>query len=166
MIVVSDTSPLNYLVLCRAVDVLPRLYGVVYVPGAVISELRHPGAPQPVKSWLDSAPGWLVIRDPAIRQAPFQLDLGETSAILLAEELHADRILIDERPGYNVAKSRGLNAVGTLAVLAEAGHAGLLDLPRTLDFLESQTSFRMTPQLRALVLTLPNLPGQANLPLQ
>ena len=162
MIVVSDTSPLNYLVLCRAVEFLPRLYGSVYVPGAVIAELRHPASPQPVKSWLDSAPDWLVIRDPVSQQASFQLDLGETNAILLAEELHADRILIDERPGYNVARSRGLNAVGTLAVLAEAAHAGLLDLPRTLDFLESQTSFRMTPQVRALVLSLP--PGRAGSP--
>lgn len=153
MIVVSDTSPLNYLVLCRVIDVLPRLYGVVFVPRAVLAELRHPAAPRAVRSWLDSAPDWLVVRDPVTTQAPFQLDLGETSAILLAEELHADRILIDERPGYHVARLRGLTAVGTLAVLVEAANAGLLDLAPTLDFLESHTSFRMTPQLRAVVLS-------------
>jgi uncharacterized protein len=159
MMVVSDTSPLNYLVLCRAIDVLPRYMVRCTCPGAVIAELRHPGAPLSVKAWLDSVPDWLVIRDPVTRQATFQLDLGETSAILLAEELHADRILIDERPGFHVAKARGLIAIGTLGVLVDAANGGLLDLARTLDFLESQTSFRMTPQLRVVVLSAAQRPA-------
>ena len=41
MIVVSDTSPLNYLILLSHVDVLPRLFGQVYVPPSVLNELQH-----------------------------------------------------------------------------------------------------------------------------
>ena len=32
MIVVSDTSPLNYLILIEAIDVLPGLFGQVHAP--------------------------------------------------------------------------------------------------------------------------------------
>jgi predicted nucleic acid-binding protein len=38
MIVVSDTSPLNYLVLISAIDVLPKLLEQVYVPPSVVVE--------------------------------------------------------------------------------------------------------------------------------
>jgi len=61
MIVVSDTSPLNYLVLVGAIDVLPKLFGEVYVPLAVIQELQHPRTPVPVKQWAQSPPDWLRI---------------------------------------------------------------------------------------------------------
>lgn len=41
MIVVSDTSPLNYLVLLDVVSVLPKLFGEVVVPPAVLTELAR-----------------------------------------------------------------------------------------------------------------------------
>ena len=45
MIVVADTSPLNYLVLIDAIDVLPSLFGEVYAPPEVIRELADLLAP-------------------------------------------------------------------------------------------------------------------------
>ena len=47
MLVVSDTSPLNYLVLIDAIDVLPLLFQAVCVPPTVhkeLSDLRSPDA--------------------------------------------------------------------------------------------------------------------------
>ena len=52
MIDVSDTSPLNYLVLIEAVEVLPALFGRVVVPPAVIEELQAQGAAR-----MPSTPG-------------------------------------------------------------------------------------------------------------
>ena len=46
--------------------------------------------------------------------------MGEAHAISLALELEADRILIDERKGRGVATRKGLQVIGTLAVLAAA----------------------------------------------
>ena len=40
MIVVADTSPLNYLIQIQCEHVLPRLYRVVVVPLGVIAELK------------------------------------------------------------------------------------------------------------------------------
>ena len=65
MIVVSDTSPLNYLVLIGHVDVLPALFERVVTPPAVIAEMLHPGAPTPVREWASTPPQWLEVVAPA-----------------------------------------------------------------------------------------------------
>jgi predicted nucleic acid-binding protein len=100
MIVVSDTSPLNYVVLIDAVDVLPNLFGAVHVPPAVVRELQHPRTPELVKRWAQFLPKWLLISAPST-EAPIDptLDPGEAEAFALAIELHATSILIDEKKG-------------------------------------------------------------------
>ena len=45
MIVVSDTSPLNYLVLVDADRFLPDLFGQVAAPPAVLAEMQHARTP-------------------------------------------------------------------------------------------------------------------------
>jgi predicted nucleic acid-binding protein len=45
MLIVADTSPINYLILVDAVQVLPVLYGRIVIPPEVSEELRHPDAP-------------------------------------------------------------------------------------------------------------------------
>ncbi len=67
MIVVSDTSPINYLVLIEADHVLPVLFGKVVAPPAVISELQHQKTPAKVSAWAASPPAWLEIRAGAVR---------------------------------------------------------------------------------------------------
>jgi hypothetical protein len=51
MIVVADTSPINYLVLIGQIEILPRLYTRITIPSAVLKELKHPVAPEPVRDW-------------------------------------------------------------------------------------------------------------------
>lgn len=59
MIVVADTTPLNYLILIGEVDILMRLYGRVPVPESVRSELLHARTPTLVRSGLSMRrPGW------------------------------------------------------------------------------------------------------------
>jgi predicted nucleic acid-binding protein len=152
MIVVSDTSPLNYLVLCDAIDVLPRLYGQVYIPQTIANELHHPATPDAVKKWLLASPPWLVIKNPASSDPTILLHPGETDAILLAQELHAHRLLMDERAGAAVAQSRGLHPIGTLGILVQAAKAGLVDLHKKIELLEHHTNFRMSAELKARAL--------------
>ena len=59
MVVIADTSPLNYLVLTGYADVLLHLYGQVAIPHAVLQELLHPNAPPAVARWIASAPAAL-----------------------------------------------------------------------------------------------------------
>ena len=65
MIVVADTTPLNYLILINEVDVLPKLYGRVVIPPAVQEELTHSRAPANVTAWIAQPPSWLEVLSPA-----------------------------------------------------------------------------------------------------
>jgi predicted nucleic acid-binding protein len=49
MIVVSDTSPINYLILINCETLLKALSGKVAVPTAVLTELQSEGAPQKIR---------------------------------------------------------------------------------------------------------------------
>ena len=77
MIVVSDTSPLNYLVLIEAVEVLPAIFGRVVVPPTVIEELQAPGARDAVKAWIAAPPSWLEVRSPESIGTSLALGRGE-----------------------------------------------------------------------------------------
>lgn len=148
ILVVADTSPLNYLVQIDCQELLHALYDRVLVPGAVIEELGRPQAPFAVRGWLHSRPEWLEVRevrapsDPALAE----LDLGEREAIQLAREQNADLLLMDERLGVQLALRQGLEVTGTLGVLLQAARRGLVDIDVALLRLQA-TDFRYTPQL-------------------
>lgn len=149
MTVVSDTSPLSYLLLIGAIDVLPQLFGEVYVPGAVVAELGDDRGPDAVKDWKDwiaAPPEWLLISEPDRAVEPGQIDPGEAAAITPAEDLGADVLLVDDRDGRRVASSRCPLVVGTLGVLDRAAGRGLIDLPHAVERLLT-TNFHVRPEL-------------------
>lgn len=88
MIVVSDTSPICYLLLIDQIEILPILYGVILIPQAVADELSADNAPSIVKKWISLPPEWLQIQAIAIPQDVDleKLDRGEREAIFLAEQ--------------------------------------------------------------------------------
>src|SRR5467141_1064119 len=59
--IVADTTPLNYLVLIQAADILPNLYRRVLIPPAVKAELAHANTPAIVRAWISQAPPWLEV---------------------------------------------------------------------------------------------------------
>ena len=142
MVVVADTSPINYLVLIEQIDLLTRLYTRILIPPAVLAELKHPLAPKPVRAWCDT-PKWIEILSPKDTLVLAQLDLGESEAISLATELHAEVLLIDEQAGRQEAVRRGLKVAGTLSVLDEAEQAGLVSFDQAVARLR-KTSFRVS----------------------
>ena len=141
MIVVSDTSPLNYLVLINEIDLLPKLFGQVIIPEAVLAELSHRGTPEAVRKWAETVPPWLTIRIVSPIQISRNLGPGETEAISLAIELNAELLLLDDRKARNLARERGLNVAGLLNVLESASIRELVDLPRIIARLR-HTNFR------------------------
>lgn len=147
MIVVSDTSPLNYLVLIREERVLPLLFSRVVVPRSVLAEMSHAATPEPVRAWVASLPSWVELRSPAVPPARLgDLGPGELDAIAIAEDLRADALLIDERDGRRVARERGIATYGTVAVLEAAAARGLLVLAHAFVSLGA-TNFRVDKSL-------------------
>lgn len=150
MIVVADTSPLNYLVLIGQIEILPKMFGSVILPRAVYEELLAPSAPEEVRAWLDRLPTWIEVRTASKGSDPSlgNLGVGEREAILIAEEIRADQLIMDDQRGRREARKRGIQAVGTLSVLQAAARAGLLDLSTALERLQ-RTNFFMSPRLVA-----------------
>jgi predicted nucleic acid-binding protein len=148
MIIVSDTSVLCYLILIEQIDVLRCLYGEIVIPTVVRDELLHPSAPSAVSAWASQSPEWVIVREAQSEPdaALAVLDLGEQAAILLAEELQAGLVLLDERRGRKIAKSRGLRVTGLIGVLDDAAGAGLLNLSEAIAALDA-TSFWVSPSL-------------------
>jgi predicted nucleic acid-binding protein len=146
MIVVSDASPLNYLVLIDAVEVLPALFGRVITTPAVWSELHQEGTPEVVRRWTMQQPPWLEIRAPEALDPSLEVDRGEAEAISLSVELRADALLIDDRKGRLAATARSIPTLGTLAVLEVAAERGLLALPGAVAKLRA-TNFRASDDL-------------------
>lgn len=143
MIVVSDTSPLNYLVLINVIDVLPGLFEAIYVPPSVISELNRSKTPDVVREWAKSPPTWLTIIAPNSRlPSTATLGDGEADALSLAKELGISEVLIDERRGRTIAEREGLTPLPTLAVLELAAAQNLLELRPTLERLQ-RTNIRV-----------------------
>src|SRR5882724_11522876 len=153
MIVIADTTPINYLILIEEIDVLPKLYGRVVIPRAVSEELMHSRAPLKVQEWMKQPPDWLEVLSPTviIDAKLARLDAGERDAIALAEELSADQLIVDEVLGRREAERRSLPVIGTVGVLREAAEMGLLDLRSAFESLR-QTSFHVSPAILASLL--------------
>lgn len=151
MIVVADTSPLNYLIQIESDYLLSQLYQRILVPGAVIEELAHPDAPTKVQAWLSRLPEWVEVCQTAfLPDADVALlDRGEREAIQLAVERNAELLLIDERKGREVARRRGFATTGTLGVLLDAGFHGLVNPELAYRRLVAETTFRTSASLEA-----------------
>jgi predicted nucleic acid-binding protein len=132
VIAVSDTGPLNYLILTESIHVLPVLFGEVYAPPAVVAELKRSKRRElePVRQWASSPPRWLTVKGPAVIDQTLSLKLGkgEIEAISLAQELDADKTLLDDRDARVAARERQLEVVGTLGILEEAAKRRLIDI--------------------------------------
>lgn len=152
MTVVSDTSPINYLVLIELQDLLPALFEHVLIPGAVRRELQSSEAPPQIGRWIASRPNWLEVREVTSTLGELrQLDDGEREAISLAQTTGTTLILLDEKKGRQAARERGLAVAGTLAVIDLAARRGLVSLLDALKKLE-RTTFRASPHLiRAII---------------
>lgn len=151
--IVADTTPLNYLVLIQAADILPELYRTVLIPPAVKAELTHTNTPAVVREWISQPPAWLEVvnlKQP-VDSSLEHLDAGEREAISLASELQAILLLMDERDGVTIARHRGLKVVGTLAALDLAAAHGLVDLQTLFDRLRA-TTFRSPVRLMVSML--------------
>ena len=118
---------------------------------AVLLEMQHSKAPDQVRIWATNPPAWLEIRTVG-SFTPFEdLGRGESEAIALARQIHADQVLIDDREAVTIALRFGLAVVGTLGVLELAAKKGLISLQNAI-FELGRTTFRAPERLLAELL--------------
>jgi hypothetical protein len=155
MPVVSNTSPVLNLAIIGQLSLLREQFGEIWIPAAVLEELRVeedlPGS-QAAGEALEA--GWLrveEVKDQALAQVlQRDLDRGEAEAIVLAVQVKAERVLLDEREGRRVAKSLGLKVTGVLGILLRARREGRLpSLRKAMDELRERAGFRIGAELYA-----------------
>lgn len=150
-VVVSDTSPIRALSHLGRLEILAALFQEVVVPAAVVAELEQP-RPRFAAVTVRGLP-FVRVRSPQDRNAVDELretlGPGEAEAIILAEELHAEAILIDEAAGRAVALQRGLQPIGVLGTLLRAKERGLLrEISPLLARLQKELGFFISKKLR------------------
>lgn len=153
MTLISNTSPLYYLRLIECVEILPELFGQIYIPESVKDELSAEGASETVRYWIASPPAWLkimpVVATPDASLAG--LHRGEQDAIVLGKQLSADLVILDEKAARYAAVKQGLAVTGLIGILDRAATVKLIEIPQVVARL-AQTNFRIAPRLLKLLL--------------
>jgi len=155
MLIVSDTSCITNLIQINQFNLLRAIYTQIIITPVVLKELQQFD--------LVSAAAIeelnLVIQTPfntvAVNQLMLQLDAGESESIVLAEELHADFLLVDERKATEIANERGLTTIGILGVILLAKQNNhIASAKLLLDDLRTNTLFHFSDSLYHKILQL------------
>jgi predicted nucleic acid-binding protein len=128
---VSNTSPISNLAIIGHLDLLKLQFSELRIPNAVSEELAanpNPAALATTDAAIDD--GWIKTPDPKnltlLNLLLPSLHRGEAEAIVLAVDLKADTIIIDEHEGRLVARQAGLSVTGVLGVLLRAKQEGTI----------------------------------------
>lgn len=155
-LVVSDTSPLQYLDATGHLDLLPKLFGEIVVPEGVVEEIaegRALGHPLPD---LDALP-WLrqvAVPDRRVLLLAAGLGKGEREVLALAQRRPDALALLDDGLARRAARHLGIAMTGTLGVLLRARSAGhLSQVTPVVDRLQ-ELGFRLAEETRVAVLRL------------
>ena len=150
---VVNSTPLIALSITGYLFLLNRLFEQVVVPVSVYEEVALQGEERPGAEAVAQA-NWLVIQSPerslVLSAELVQLDRGEQDVILLAQEIKADWVLIDEKLARRVAIGLGLQVKGTLGVLLIAYQMGLISKEASIKAVQdlASSSVRLSSRLR------------------
>lgn len=115
MNVVSNTSPIIFLSKIGALDLLPQCFDKIFIPQAVAKELRDLSSPDYIEcSEISTAGANFVL---GALDSMCNLHAGELEAMVLAQEIQADYVIMDDRLARRKAQSKGLKTIGTIGVL-------------------------------------------------
>jgi len=129
MIVVSNSSPLIALAKIGKLHILRDFFGKITIPKAVRYEVVIKGKGKPGAEEVERAE-WIEVKEVrdklSVEVLKGEIEIGEAEAIVLAKELNADLLIMDESIPRVIAESIGLKVVGSLAILYIARKRGLI----------------------------------------
>ncbi|HLE57207.1 MAG TPA: DUF3368 domain-containing protein [Rhodothermia bacterium] len=155
---VSNTSPIFNLACIGRLDLLRTLFEEIWIPSGVETELiQIPDTA--IRGRVEQARngGWLMVRPTTkadlVKLLTVDLHQGEAEAIALAVETKADRLLIDEKEGREMARRLGLHITGVLGILLRAKRMGqIAAIKPDLLALRDQARFFVSRELEVEIL--------------
>lgn len=134
MRIVSNSSPLIALAKIEKLNIIK--YDVV-IPKAVFDEITLPEKEYVKELYMWGNDKVVEVKNKkAVEYLELIVDRGEAETIVLAEELSADGVLIDDLKARKIAKLRGLKVIGTIGILVDAKEKGVIsELKPLLDLL-------------------------------
>ena len=125
MKIVTNSTPLIELSKIEQLNLLQKVYGAILIPEEVYVEVVVDGIGEPGAAEVKAA-DWICcqsVTDKAqVRtlQSQYSLHLGESATIVLAQEIRAEQVILDDNAARREAIARGLPVIGTVGVLVLA----------------------------------------------
>jgi len=141
ILIVSDTGPINYLVIIGQIGLLPQLADRIVLPFSVHGEMLDVRAPEIVRTWAGKLPDWIELRSSTPTVGGKGLSIADREAITLARDLKATLLLTDDRKARQCAAGIGVASIGTLGILEIAAERKLISLPDALQKLRATSCF-------------------------
>ena len=149
--VVSSATPLIAFARANRPDILHKLYGEITVPEAVLAEIER----EPVRTHVRDA-SWIrvvPVGDSSERKMfSAKLHAGEVEVMILARELRADLLLMDDNAAKKTAKFLGFAVVGSFGILLKAKREGVITEVRGLMDSMIADGLYASPGFRQMVL--------------
>ena len=125
--IISNTTPIITLLTISRLELLRDIYGKIIIPDGVFQEIEEDNSKNFYKdlSQIDQ-----IEIKPIVDKEPLKyisdLNKGEAEVIVLANEIKADLVIIDEKAGREYAEHFGLKQTGTIGILLKAKQLGLI----------------------------------------
>ncbi len=132
MIVVSNTSPLISLYKVSCLDILKSLFGEIRIPKAVYDEIDVSKKDGKQIRKIINCDKWIKIEQVyKIEKFRSCIDKGEAEVLMLAKEIKADIVIIDNKEPREFAREYIPNTkiIGTIGIIIEAYRKGLIENP-------------------------------------
>jgi predicted nucleic acid-binding protein len=137
--IISDTSCLILLNKIGELDILSKLFGEVIITSEIAKEYKQ------------TLPSWIKIMNP--KNINYQnillatVDIGEASGIALAIESEDCLLILDDLKARRLASELGLHITGTIGVLIDAKHSGIIPAIKPMIDKIKGTNFHLTHEL-------------------
>ena len=156
--IIVNATPLIVLCHIGCLGLLKKLYDKIIIPRAVYQEVcaKPDSACQQIKEHTD----WIQVRDVSNqterKMYQAKLHAGEVEVMILAHEIDADLLIIDDNAAKKTAKYLGFTVTGTLGVLLKAKRMGLIQEVRPLLLAIQKNGFYVSSTVVNMVLTAAN----------
>jgi len=155
VILVVDAGPLITLGRIGSLELLHRLAEQIFIPEAVYRECVTQAQDRPGSAEIAQA-AWImrlaVQNQTTVTRLRSRVGWGEAEAIVLAQQVHADAVVLDDATARYVAQQEGCVVVGLLGLLVDAKRRNLIPMVKPLLDRMRQANFFLTDALYAAIL--------------